>query len=94
MMNRLSELLATLLLKLSGLSTERLCQLLHIMVSDTTLTRMLHNQPVQECATPKVLGVDDWALKKRNQYCTILVDLEDHKVIDLLQDRKSSTIQK
>jgi transposase len=35
--------------------------------------------------------VDDWSWKKGRRYGTILVDLERHKIIDVLQDRESST---
>ena len=41
-----------------------------------------------------MLGVDDWALKKKKFYSTILVDLEQHKIIDLLKDRETATLQK
>jgi transposase len=94
MTKRLSELLSSLILQLSGCCAERLCHLLHIEVSDSTLDRMLHQKPLPEMKTPKVLGVDDWAVKKRHSYGTILVDLEAHKIIDLLQDRESATLQK
>jgi transposase len=94
MTDRLTALLSSLTLQLSGRGAERLCALLHIEVSDTTLGRLLHKQPLQEPLTPKVLGVDDWALKKRNRYGTILVDLEQHKIVDLLADRETKTLQK
>jgi transposase len=94
MTDRLSELLSSLTLQLSGRSAERICRLLRIAVSDTTLGRLLQNKPLQEPLTPRVLGVDDWAQKKRNRYGTILVDLEHHKIIDLLNDRETNTLQK
>jgi len=38
-----------------------------------------------------VLGVDDWSWKKGRRFGTILVDLERHKIIDLLPDRERAT---
>ena len=32
----------------------------------------------------RVVGVDDWAWKKGQSFGTILVDLENHEVVDLL----------
>src|SRR3954466_14582296 len=38
------------------------------------------------------LGVDDWAWRKRQSYGTILVDLERHRVADLLPDRSAESL--
>lgn len=44
------------------------------------------------CGRPRVLGINDWAWRKRHAYGTILVDLENRCVVDLLPDRQPNTL--
>ena len=39
-------------------------------------------------SAPRVLGIDEWAWKKGHRYGTILCDLEQRRVIDLLPNRR------
>ncbi len=56
-------------------------------VSARTLLRLVRAAPLPPIDPVVALGVDDWSQRKGHIFGTILVNLEAHKVIDLLPDR-------
>nr|WP_322723633.1 ISL3 family transposase [Streptomyces spongiae] len=49
--------------------------------------------PLPPLRVPRVLGVDDFALKRRHRYATILTDAETGERIDVLPGRSADTLE-
>ena len=91
-LSRLTDALVALAFAAGGEGGARLAHVLAMPVSPRTLLRILHAQPVAPVPPPRVVGLDEWAWKKRRNYGTLCVDLERHQPIDLLPDRSPDTI--
>ncbi len=91
---RQSAALELITLALGGAAGSRLAVQLGILASDSTLLRQLRRRAASNsAATPRVLGIDDWAWRKGHRYGTILCDLERGKVIDLLPERTAESAE-
>ncbi len=89
---RLDLALGAVALALGGQAGQRLALKLHIPVSGDTLIRLVRRTSLPTPDAPVVIGVDDWAKRRGRTYGTLVVDLERHHAIDLLNDRTAETL--
>ena len=89
---RLVQRLGAIALALGGAAGALLSQQLSMPTSRNTLLRLLRRLSLPAQATPKALGVDDFALRKRQTYGTILVDLERRQPVALLLERSAEPV--
>jgi len=88
----LDALLKVLAVEMSAETVARVCNKLNLQVSPDSALRTIRKTNVPQNPYVRVLGVDDWAFRKGQNYGTLLVDLERHKAIDLLSDRTQQTL--
>jgi transposase len=59
----------------------------------STLLRYMWGSPEVAYPQPRAVGIDDWAFRRGRRYGTMIVDLERHEVIDLIEDREVRAVR-
>src|SRR6266516_1580486 len=89
---RLQKALCELGLKIGGQAGADVGQELGMSGSRDTILRLVRQSHPSAQSEPHVIGLDDWARKRRLRYGTLICDLELGLPIDLLPDRSVETV--
>ena len=95
MTERCADFICTLAMETSCEGCSRICKAMNLKVSGDTVIRLLTKrytlQDTADCGS--VIGVDDFAFKKRHTYGTIIVDEATHTPVAILDGRDGSAFK-
>ena len=90
--NRVRGIIQTFGLLVGSSMGKRLLSELRIPASIWSILRLLRKTVQPSRVTPRILGVDDWAIRRGHRYGTLLVNLETAEVVDVLLGREAQTL--
>ena len=95
MTDRCADLICTLALETSCEGCSRICRAMNLKISGDSVIRLLTKRYRlrEEVKCGSVIGVDDFAFKKRHTYGTIIVDGETHMPVAILDGRDGRSLK-
>lgn len=95
MTDRLEDFACLLAMETSCEASARIMRSMNVKISGDTVIRLLlkrySKQPKEVCGP--IVGVDDFAFKKRHTYGTIIVDEKTHRPVAVLDGRDGTTLK-
>ena len=91
--SRLEYIVHYLGLVLGGRPAADFAKRLMMPVSNDTLLRVVRRRAAVPDDHLNVIGIDDWAWRRNHRYGTIVCDLERRRIVALLPDRESATVE-
>lgn len=90
---RLTRQVGGVVRELAGRAGARVLGGLGVALSRQTALRALLKLPLPASVTPRVIGVDDFALCKRKRYATVIINAETGERVDVLPERKTEILE-
>jgi transposase len=90
---RLDTIIHPLGLVLGGRPAKSFARQLMVPTSRDTMLRTVRRRAQRPSEPLNVIGIDDWAFRRGRRYGTPICDLERRRVIALLPDRESGTVE-
>jgi len=90
---RLTNLVRDIGFEVSAESARRIFNHMRVVTSGDTVLRVVKRTVIVTETVPRVVGLDDWAIRKGHRYGSIMVDQETHQVVELVKGRLSEDIQ-
>jgi transposase len=91
--SRLTAQVSAVARELAGRASARLLPALGIGVSRQTALRVLLRIALPDLEVPRVLGIDDFALRRGMVYATILINAETGRRVDVLEGRTADVVE-
>jgi transposase len=91
---RLTAQVSAVARELAGRASARLLPALGIGASRHAMLRVLLKIPLPALAVPRVLGIDDFALRRGSVYATVLIDAGTGRRVEVIQGRTAGVTAK